>query len=80
MSTITVKYDPTGDCLYVKRVGAVIVNSDTAEDDDCLIRNYDATGTIVGLQVLYPDARAGFPESGIPLDFVEAVQLWMASR
>ena len=46
-------YDRANDVIYIKKEGCHIANSKECADDSMLILNYDLSGKIVGIQLMY---------------------------
>lgn len=78
--------DGTQDVLYAKRTDGIVKNSAEAPNDDYLILNFAADGSVIGIQVieahgLIPDEWKRHPDRGlVPPDILEEVDRWFTGE
>ncbi len=86
MIDVLLRHDGGSDVLYVKRAGATIRVSREAAHDGYVIVNLDATGAIVGVQLL---AASEMPvafwrnhpdRSALPDDIARTIDAWVDAR
>lgn len=75
-----VDYDSKADTLYIKSNGAEIIDN---KQDDCLIKNYDSNGNIVGVVVLGISSitvkqwSSNPARESLPSKLVDAIDSWI---